>query len=106
MAVGDRLAGPGPAGAASGPLGAAGDTPRYQPAIRPLHTGVGLPAKAALAALADAEEGGDGGSGRSGDAWDAGGRTDASGALCSARSRTRGHESSSTGGQRHAGWGG
>ena len=49
MAVGDRLAGPGPAGAASGPLGAARGTPRQQPPMRPLHAGAARPAKAALA---------------------------------------------------------
>ena len=105
MAVGDRLAGPGPAGAASGPLGAARGTPRQQPPMRPLHAGAARPAKAALAALADAEEGGDGGSRRSGDAGDAGGRADGGGALCGAHSRACGHESSRTRRQRRTRWG-
>ena len=87
MAMGDRLARPGPAGAASGPLGAAGGTPRSQQATRPLHVWPDRDREAALAALADAEEGGDGGSGRSGDARDAGGRADAGGALRDAHSR-------------------
>ena len=89
MAVGDRLAGPDPAGAAAEPPAAAATryptrTPHVRYTADPSST-----REAAFAALTGGGSGGSGSSGGSSDAWDAGGRAAAISALLhDAHSRT------------------
>ena len=88
MTVGDRLAGPGPAGAAPEPPVAASHLLHHHVTPRPLHPDPSGTHEAALAAPTGGGDSADGGSGGSGDAGDAGGRAAAISALCDAHSRT------------------
>ena len=96
IAVGDRLAGPGPAGGAPGPPTAAGHAQQHHPHPRLLHG----PRASDLTPLRrlpmSGGEGGSGGSGGSGGPGDAGGRAAAAGALRDARSQACAHTTGHT----------
>ena len=88
IAVGDRQAIPGPAGAAPGALGVARGTQQHRPPnVRYIRGQFGA-GEAALAAPAGSGGGGSGGSGGDSDATDPGGRAAAASALRDAHSRT------------------
>ena len=88
VTVGDRLAGPGPAGAAPEPPAAAGYPLHDTCASRPLHPDPSDTREAALAAPTGGGDSGDSGDSGSGDAGDAGGRAAAISALRDAHKRT------------------